>query len=126
MGWLFKYYAWVKPACRIVKVKGYIGPFSTFWEAFSECNAGFPAMAPSGGNTVKAVFLYGKQQPVQQEIRQIAWDWIDHTLSRTDGRIAKRVLERNPKGSTREAEPSTPGCAQEWQSWGRDSSHGGK
>ena len=42
LGWLVKYYAWVKPACSLVKAKGLSGPFSVFLGAFSECNTGFP------------------------------------------------------------------------------------
>ena len=38
MGWLIKYYAWVKPACSLVKVNW---PFRRFSGAISEYNAGF-------------------------------------------------------------------------------------
>ena len=51
MRWLTEYYAWVKPACSLVKVKGQICPFSIpgglLW-----MQRGIPSVAQSGGNNV--------------------------------------------------------------------------
>ena len=37
-------------------------------------------------------------RPIEQEIRQRAWEWIGHTLRRPDGHVVKRALEWNPQG----------------------------
>ena len=51
------------------------------------------------------------QRPVEEEIRQRAWDWISHTLRRPDGHVAKRALEWNLQGKRKRRRPSTPGDA---------------
>ena len=40
-----------------------------------------------------------KQRPIELEIRQRKWGWLDHTLCRPPGDIAKAALEWNPQGT---------------------------
>ena len=45
------------------------------------------------------------QRPIEEEIKERAWRWIGHTLSRTDGHVAKAALKWNPQGKRKRGRP---------------------
>jgi len=54
-----------------------------------------------------------KQRPIELKIRQRKWGWLDHTLHRPPGDIAKAALEWNPHGEPDpEADPEQHGAEQ--------------
>jgi len=53
----------------------------------------------------KGEFWRQTGQPIEQEMRQRAWGWIDHVLRRPDGHVVKRALEWNPQGKRKRERP---------------------
>jgi hypothetical protein len=53
------------------------------------------------------------QMPSEQQIKEIKWHWIGHTLHKPQGAVERHALDCNPQGTRMSGKQRKPGKEQE-------------